>query len=307
MILIYIAAMLLIAIGLVLLFRLTPEQVAQDILRLVQPRYNTRDRAAEARGKKKKGKLARWLNEMQEALTTSGQGGRFAMICAAALVLCVAGIFAGILLDNIYIAPVLGFVGAALPFFNARSIIAAYNRHIDAEMETALSVITSSYARCENIIRAVEENISYIKPPLKEKFEAFLVEARYINADTTTALRHLREKVDNTIWREWCDTLIQCQRNRDMTDVLFLEVSRISDVRMINNEMATVLTEAKTAYYTMVALVVGNVPLIALMRQEWIHTLIATTQGKLALAIVSVLVLSTMMLMLKYTKPIRAE
>ena len=130
---------------------------------------------------------------------------------------------------------------------------------------------------------------------------------KYINADTAVAIRHLREKVDNVIFREWCDTLIQCQKNRNMTDVLFLVVARISDIRMVNNEMTTVLTESKTEFFTMMCLVLGNIPLLALMRQEWRETLFGSIQGKIALTIVAVLVLSCYLLMLKYTKPIRVE
>ena len=41
------------------------------------------------------------------------------------------------------------------------------------EIETGLSIITSSYLRSESMITAVEENIHYLNPPVLMCSEAF--------------------------------------------------------------------------------------------------------------------------------------
>ena len=38
-------------------------------------------------------------------------------------------------------------------------------KELNAELETALSIITTSYLRSEDILSAFEENINYINPP----------------------------------------------------------------------------------------------------------------------------------------------
>lgn len=54
----------------------------------------------------------------------------------------------------------------------------------------------------------------------------------------------------------------------------------------------------------MVALVVGNIPLLYILNKSWYSTLMDTIPGKLVLALSGVIILVTAMMMMKYTKPI---
>ena len=55
-----------------------------------------------------------------------------------------------------------------------------YKKHLNEELETAISIITSSYLRTEDLIRAVKENLPYINEPVKANFEVFVYEAELI-------------------------------------------------------------------------------------------------------------------------------
>ena len=68
-----------------------------------------------------------------------------------------------------------------------RSTAASYKKHLNEELETAISIITTSYLRTEDLIRAVKENLPYINEPVKANFEAFVYEAELINANITSA------------------------------------------------------------------------------------------------------------------------
>ena len=57
-----------------------------------------------------------------------------------------------------------------------------------AELETALSVITTAYLRTENFQQAVEENVRYLHPPVQEVFQHFLMR---INTSTRIWMRRL--------------------------------------------------------------------------------------------------------------------
>jgi hypothetical protein len=68
---------------------------------------------------------------------------------------------------------------------------------MNAEMETALSIITTSYLRNESIITAVQENISYLNPPISNVFQSFLTQAKMINVNVKQALTDMKPKLNH--------------------------------------------------------------------------------------------------------------
>jgi hypothetical protein len=171
-------------------------------------------------------------------------------------------------------------------------------------METALSIITTSYIRSDDIVSAVKENITYLKPPINKIFKSFLGDATVISSDTKHALHKLKDKIDNQISKEWVDTLIQFQDDRTLKDSLLPVVTKLTDVRIVNNELKTMLYEPRKEYYMMVALVIGNIPLLYMLNKSWYSTLMDTLPGKIVLALSGITILVTALLMMKYTKPI---
>lgn len=125
-----------------------------------------------------------------------------------------------------------------------------------------------------------------------------------ISSDTKTALRNLKEKVDNDIFAEWCDTLLACQDDRTLKDTLLSIVGKLTDVRIVNNELKTMLSEVQKEYWTMVLLVVGNIPLLYVLNKDWFHSLVFTLPGKAVLALCGTVILVTAVFMIRFTKPI---
>lgn len=129
-------------------------------------------------------------------------------------------------------------------------------------------------------------------------------DAMMISSDLKTALRNLKEKISDSIYEEWCDTLIACQDDRTLKDTLLPIVAKLTDVRIVNNELKTMLGEVKKEYWMMVCLVVGNIPLLYMLNTAWFEALMFSIPGKIVLAICGVVILITAMFMMKYTKPI---
>ena len=154
------------------------------------------------------------------------------------------------------------------------------------------------------MLGAVQENISYLKPPVRGIFQSFVGDAMMISSDLKTALRNLKEKISDSVFEEWCDTLIACQDDRTLKDTLLPVVSKLTDVRIVNNELKTMLGEVKKEYWMMVCLVVGNIPLLYMLNESWYESLMFTIPGKIVLAICGTVILITAMFMMKYTKPI---
>ncbi len=304
MILVYLLCFVLLTCGIVLLLELTPEAITDDLLRLFVPVQPLRDKVLIAQGRKKSRRVTKAILHIKEALEATGKSNQFTLACAASLFLMIAGCIAAVLLDNVFLIPVFAAAFASLPFFFARNTISAYDRHIREEMETALSIVTTSYVRSDDIVGAVRENIPYLKPPIREIFLGFVGDSMMISSDTKDALRNMRDKIDNAVFGEWCDTLIACQDDRTLKDTLLPIVSKLTDVRIVNSELKAMLDAVQKEYWTMVLLVVGNIPLMYALNKDWFDTLVFTLPGKAVIALSGLVMIVTAVFMMQFTKPV---
>ena len=300
----YIISFLLLAVAAVLLLNLTPEQINKDINEMFDKQQTLKEQALTARGKKRKSKIILELERIRRALQETGKEKQFSVACTLALLLMVAGCIVAIAIDNMFLIPVLAVAFALIPFAYLTRTIAIYETQVRGELETALSLITTSYIRNDNLVNAVNENLSQLKPPIKSIFESFLAEATVISPDIRQAIYHLKEKINNSIYEEWCDALIACQNDRTLKDTLMPVVSKLTDVRLVNNSLKTMLSETRREYWMMVCMVVANIPLLYCINRDWYDALMNTTFGKVVLAICGVVIIITAIRMNKLTKPI---
>ena len=301
---VYLICFLLLAVGAVLLLKLTPERITGDLMRFVSPKQTLRDKVLTRKGKKKSRKITVELRRIKDALEQTGKGNQFAVACAASLLLMIVGCVIAIMIDNPFLVPVFAIAFAMIPFIYAKRTVAYYDNHVKEELETALSIITTSYVRTDDIVSAVKENIQYLKPPVKDIFAGFVAENMMISSDVKQSIRHLKEKVNNSIFAEWCETLVSCQDDRTLKDTLMPIVTKLTDVRIVNNEIKGMLSSARIEYYMMAGMVVGNIPLLYFLNKDWFNALMFTTLGKLVLAICGLVIIVTAVLMLRFTKQI---
>ena len=301
---VYLICFLLLAVGAVLLLKLTPERITGDLMRFVSPKQTLRDKVLTRKGKKKSRKITVELRRIKDALEQTGKGNQFAVACAASLLLMIVGCVIAIMIDTPFLVPVFAIAFAMIPFIYAKRTVAYYDNHVKEELETALSIITTSYVRTDDIVSAVKENIQYLKPPVKDIFAGFVAENMMISSDVKQSIRHLKEKVNNSIFAEWCETLVACQDDRTLKDTLMPIVTKLTDVRIVNNEIKGMLSSARVEYYMMAGMVVGNIPLLYFLNKDWFNALMFTTLGKLVLAICGLVIIVTAVLMLRFTKQI---
>lgn len=301
---VYLICFFLLAVGAVLLLKLTPERITGDLTRFVSPKQTLRDKVLTRKGKKKSRKITVELRRIKDALEQTGKGNQFAVACVASLLLMIVGCVIAIMIDNPFLVPVFAIAFAMIPFIYAKRTVAYYDNHVKEELETALSIITTSYVRTDDIVSAVKENIQYLKPPVKDIFAGFVAENMMISSDVKQSIRHLKEKVNNSIFAEWCETLIACQDDRTLKDTLMPIVTKLTDVRIVNNEIKGMLSSARIEYYMMAGMVVGNIPLLYFLNKDWFNALMFTTLGKLVLAICGLVIIVTAVLMLRFTKQI---
>lgn len=98
--------------------------------------------------------------------------------------------------------------------------------------------------------------------------------------------------------------MIACQDDRTLKDTLMPIVSKLTDVRIVNNEIKGMLVAARTEYFMMAAMVVGNIPLLYFLNKDWYAALMDTTLGKIVLAVCGLAIIVTAMLMFRFTKQV---
>ena len=294
----------LLVIGIALFMGLTTEQVTEDFLRIIKPKDSLREKSKNLRGGKQKHGLYLKIMRTKNALEATGKSKQFSIVCCASVILFGVGVILSLTINNVFLMPVLSVAFALLPFIYINNTLSFYEKTTREGLETNLSTITTSYLRTDDIVTAVKENVTELRSPIKGMFEAFLIETSVINPNVKRALYNLKEKIDNEIFAEWCETLIQCQDDRTLKDTLPAIVAKFGDVRKVNNDLKGILMEARNEYLVMVALVVGNVPLLYLLNKDWFKTLIYTVPGKACCGFCGIVILITALFMLKWTKPV---
>lgn len=255
-------------------------------------------------GKPAKGFFNRETMEIEQLLAATGREGRFNLVKRSSLILFAVGAVLALLLNNPFLIPILGAGFAFVPVWYLRSTAAAYKKHLNEELETAISVITTSYLRSGDLLKAVKENIPYLNPPIKSHFEAFIVESEMLNANMISTINTLKMKIPNRVFHEWCNTLIQCQSDRSMKNTLTFTVQKFSDMRIIQSELEAIINEPKKEAFAMMFLVAANVPILYVLNRTWFETLIFSLPGKITLAICAAIILFSYTRIMQLSKPI---
>lgn len=291
--------------GVFLILGLTPMEFADNLFAfLIKPKGSIRGDIRENAGREKRGLLRREILEAQSVLEMTGRSGRFSLVCAAALALfCVGGSIA-ILLGNFFLAPVMAVGFLFLPFWYVKLTASHYKRDVSAELETALSVITTAYLRTEDIVTAVEENINYLNPPVSKVFREFLMQIKLVSPDVEAALKTMRGRIDNEVFREWCDAISDCQHDRSLKTILTPIVAKLSDMRNVNAELEYLLAEPRKEFLIMVIFVAGNIPLMYLLNKDWYHVLMYTPLGQVILSATAAAIFVSAGFVVKLTRPI---
>lgn len=291
--------------GFFILMGLSPQEFTASVFsRLTDKPRPIRDEINEATRRKKRSYLRREIAEVQVILKVTGREKQFPMLCALSLALFAAGASIAIMLGNLFLIPVMAVGLMLLPFWYVRLTQSNYKKNISAELETALSIITTAYLRNEDILTAVEENMDYLNPPVLSVFRGFLSRVKLVDPDIMAALHDLKGYIENPVFHEWCDALIACQHDRSLKSTLTPIVTKLSDMRVVNGELENLVFEPRKEFIIMQMLVVGNIPLMYFLNPDWYHTLMHTPLGQIILTICAAVIFVSTAFVIKLTQPI---
>lgn len=299
-------AFLLAVTGSFILLSLSPFTFLEGLAAYIRPQKTSmRSRIEKSRKNKQPKGLKLLFLETKEVLRITGKSGMFTALCILSMLLFVVGAMIALTMKNNYLVPVLAAGLALLPFYYVKLTAGRHKRQINTELETALSIITTSYLRGKNtIIRAIEENQPYLNPPVAEVFRNFLLQAKLINSNTKEALAGLKPGIDNAVFHEWVDGVIACQDDYNLKTTLPPIVAKLSDMRVVSAELDLLLFEPVKEYITMVILLLGSIPLMYFLNKDWYQTLMFTEFGKVLLAICAGVIFLSVAAVAKHTRPI---
>ena len=292
-------------VGFFVLLGITPSDFTEGVFRQIAGKPKSlRDEINASTQRKKKFVLRREIEESQNILRMTGREAKFPAICAMSLLLFLVGASFAFLLGNLFLVPVLAAGMMFIPFWYIKLTAAYFKKAISAELETALSIITTSYLRNEDIQTAVEENLEYLNPPVKNAFAEFLTRIKLVDPDVDAALRDLSTKIDNAGFREWVAALLTCRYDRGMKTTLTPIVAKLSDMRIVNGDLENMVFEPRKEFIVMQILVLGNIPLLYFLNQEWYDILMHTPMGQIILAFFAAVLFVSTAAVIKLTQPI---
>ena len=291
--------------GFFIILSLSPMEFTDSVfINILNKPRSIKEEINEITKRKKVSYFRREVIEVQSILKLTGREGWFPMICAVSLFLFAIGSGIAIVLGNFFSVPVLGIGFMLLPFWYVRLTQTHFKRDIAAELETALSIITTAYLRNEDVVTAVEENIDYLNPPVLSVFKGFVYRIKMINPDIAAGLEDMKVQLENAVFREWCDALIACQIDRNLKTTLTPIVSKLSDMRVVNGELENMVFEPRKEFISMQLLVVGNIPLLYFLNKDWYNALMNTPLGQIVLAICFAAIFISAAFVIKLTQPI---
>ncbi len=199
---------------------------------------------------------------IKSILDATGRSHKYSQITILSSALFIFGGFLAISLGNWILAPVLAFGFMQFPFWYVKLTQIHFKKQVANELETALSIITTGYLRTENIVTAIEENLKNLNPPVSNVFAAFLYRVKNVDPDIVSALQSTKEKISNPVFEDWINALILCQNDRSLKSTLTPITQKLSDMRIVNAELETLVQAPRHEFLTMVAFVICNIPIL---------------------------------------------
>lgn len=294
--------------GTLVLLKMSPFEFAENVGRLFKRRKPTMKQKIMAIQKPKKVRgIQRIVMEAKHVLTVTSQSDKTPALFVSAVALGLMGVILAVAMNNLFLVPVLAIGLALIPFLRVIYSAGKYRRQLSSELQSALSTITTSYQRSENLLSAIRENIPYLNPPILDVFSRFLLRVESIDPDIPAALEAMKPEIDDNVWQEWVDTLILCQSNRTQISTLPNTVSKLSKIRKVTNDLEYEMYKPVKGFLTMVAMVAGLIVAACALNSDWRMYLLDSTPGKISLAITALVIIVTSVRVITLNKPIEYE
>ena len=201
------------------------------------------------------------------------------------------------------LSTVTGIAMLPMPYIIFKVRARWYKRNQDELLENSMNLITNSYLSCNDIIKAVNDNLD--KLDLPKPFAEFVTDVTLIDSNIKRALLKLDFKINNKYFSEWTDILILAQeKSGDYRFILPSVVQSMNDAKRLQIEADTVMMQVWRDYFTSIILAFSVIPLLRWSNSAWFDVLTNTAAGKLIIVLMIIMTLISAFLTLKINKPL---
>ncbi len=256
-------------------------------------------------GKKKENLIRRSLSDTKNSLAIIGQESKYKRTVRLSVFVGLLGAAgAGFLFSSPLLMVVLGVGCGLIPLWATNLSVYTYSRMVNDELETALSMITTSYTRHNDIVLAIQETLPHANDPIKAVLSRFINTVNFIDSNVESAILQMKRDLDNTLFGQWCDILILCQSDYTLSAALQPIVNKISKLKEQQNANETRMMLPLQTVITMAGLACSPIPLLMLINQEWYFYLAHTFIGQCVMSVVAVIIFASINKAIKISKPI---
>ena len=204
--------------------------------------------------------------------------------------------------DNL-LALATGIVAIPMPYIVFKVRARWYIRNRDEQLESSMNLITNSYLGCNDIIKAVNENLDKLDSP--KPFAEFVTDVTLIDSNLKRALRKLEVKINNKYFSEWIDILVLAQeKSGDYRFILPAVVQSMNDAKRLQIEADTVMMAVWRDYFTSIILSFSIIPLLKWSNEIWFEILVGSAVGKGLIILMLIMTVISAFITLKVNKPL---
>jgi hypothetical protein len=241
----------------------------------------------------------------RQILEETGRGAEFAKVCTQCIIFTAVGACIGVALQSILATVILSVMFFMIPLWRVKLYKNKYKKYITAQLESTTSLITISYIRCNNFIQAVEENIDQISPIVRPKFQMFLDECK-VNASVKNCVRNLRDSINNSLFREWCEIVLKTIDNSEMKESLLPICEKYTNVKIVQDEIDAEVMGSLIEYIIMMIFMLCAYPLVYFLNTDW-FAYYSTLPGKICVAYTLLVLFISIVKMIGVMQPVEYD
>lgn len=242
------------------------------------------------------------VNDAKKILDETGRSAEFAKVCLQCVIFTAAGALIGLVLRSVIATAVLGIMFFMIPLWRLKLYRNKYRKYMTAQLESTTSLVTISYIRCNSFIQAVEENIDQISPIVRPKFQKFLDECK-VNASVKNCVRNLRDSIDNSLFREWCEIVLKTLDNSEMKEALLPICEKYTNVKIVQDEIDSEVLGSLAEYIIMMLFMLFCYPLVWFLNAEW-FAYYSTFPGKFVVGYTLIVLFFSIVKMIGVLQPV---